>query len=49
VLDRFEQRVTLELLIGCAPRSCTTTVLTNVLVDDTLAVTGITDFDIPTR
>ena len=44
VLDRFEQRVTPELLRMRAQVVHNDLAPTNVLVDDTLAVTGITDF-----
>jgi 4-aminobutyrate aminotransferase-like enzyme/Ser/Thr protein kinase RdoA (MazF antagonist) len=44
VLDRFEQRVTPQLLRMRAQVVHNDLAPTNVLVDDTLAVTGITDF-----
>ena len=44
VLDRFEQRVTPELAAVRAQVVHNDLAPTNVLVDDTLAVTGITDF-----
>ncbi len=44
VLDRFEQRVTPQLLRLRAQVVHNDLAPTNVLVDDTLAVTGITDF-----
>ncbi|MDX6358044.1 MAG: hypothetical protein QOH37_1098 [Nocardioidaceae bacterium] len=44
VLDRFDQRVTAELLRMRAQVVHNDLAPTNVLVDDTLAVTGITDF-----
>jgi 4-aminobutyrate aminotransferase-like enzyme/Ser/Thr protein kinase RdoA (MazF antagonist) len=44
VLDRFEQRVAPELLTVRAQVVHNDLAPTNVLVDDTLAVTGITDF-----
>jgi len=44
VLDRFEQRVTPELLRMRAQVVHNDLSPTNVLVDDTMAVTGITDF-----
>ena len=44
VLDRFEQRVTPELLRMRAQVVHNDLAPTNVLVDDTLAVVGITDF-----
>jgi 4-aminobutyrate aminotransferase-like enzyme/Ser/Thr protein kinase RdoA (MazF antagonist) len=44
VLDRFEHRVTPELLTMRAQVVHNDLAPTNVLVDDTLAVTGITDF-----
>ena len=44
VLDRFEQRVAPELATVRAQVVHNDLAPTNVLVDDTLAVTGITDF-----
>ena len=44
VLDRFEQRVASELAMVRAQVVHNDLAPTNVLVDDTLAVTGITDF-----